>query len=186
MRITKNTDDPVISRAVTRVALMVADNFESLQVTVGSSDYEEIDAGAAMVSISRDNPFLLDHDEDGIEILVMKRVLALRHDGRLSDISADRELIREGMGKKLFSYYYTLLCEKKEIKSMEEYIEANIPWISFYPHDKGSSEALQEVLGSIKHPKFPQTDNLFSLLKKNLYTQMSISEAQEEWERLCR
>lgn len=186
MKIVKNIDDEFVSHVTDIVLSYIGDILDSLEIRLEDRDYVLVDDRKAVISISRDNPLL--SDKECAEILLMKRILSLRFSGMLSELLTDREIIRLGLSKKLFYYYYVLLSSPRSIDSIEDFIQINIPWISFYPHDKESSRFLHEMAekySSNYRKEFEAAaERLYALLKKNLYTESAIREAEEDWSKI--
>ncbi len=187
MRIIKNIDDEFISKTTNNLVFYVGDILNSLEINLGDEDYVLMENRRAVVSIDKNNKFITENNKECVEILIAKRILSLRFYSPLSDILADREIVRIGLSKKLFYYYYILLSSPRKIKNIEDFLQINIPWISFYPYNKNYSEYLKDLLHSFDYQKEFESsaEKLFSLLKKNLYTDKAIKEAEAEW-LLCR
>ncbi len=184
MKLIKNIDDAFVSNIAN--AVVPYGNFlDSLEVTLGNDDYILSDGKRAVISISKNNYFVIENDKKGIEILLLKRILSLKFSGPLSEILADREIIKFGLSEKLFYYYYVLLSLTRKINGIEDFVQINIPWLSFYPYDKENSKILHELEGkhTLNYRKEFQaaTAKLFALLQRNLYTARALSESEEEW-----
>ncbi len=186
MRVIKNIENAFVSDVTNHVIAYVGDIFDSIDIRLGNEDYIISDNRKAIICINKENTFLLDSDREGMEILLLKRILSLRFNGRLAELLTDREIIRIGLGDKLLYYYYVLLSNPRKITAASEFVEINLPWMSFYPFDKDNSQVLRELAGNFQRDKEleAKTERLFSLLSKNLYTARSMTEAESEWTRL--
>mgnify|MGYP001570356439 CR=1 FL=1 len=189
MKVVKSLDNPLLSDAANAALSYVGDILDSLEIRLDRDEYILVDGKKAVISISTDNRFVADNDKEGMEILLIKKIISLRFSGPLSEILADREIIRLGLADRLFYYYYVLLSSHRKIENIEDFIELNIPWISFYPHDKENAKFLKEMVE--KHIFRSQeyeaaTAKLFGLLQRNLYASRAISEAETEWFSTCK
>ncbi len=186
MKLVKDIDNAFVSDMVNTAISYIGNILDSLEIRLGDEDYVLVDGRMAVVSISRNNQFVAENDKDGIGVLVMKRILSLRSPGPLSEILADREIIRLGLSDKLLYYYYALLYSQRRISSVEDFVQMNVPWLSFHPHDKNNAQLLKELAERLCMPEHRKefeaaTERLFALLQKNLYTEKAIMEAEEEW-----
>jgi len=145
-----------------------------------------VDDKKAVISINKNNRFVMENDRKGIEMLLAKRILSLRFSSSLSELFVDREIINLGLSEKLFYYYYVLLSSPREISNIEDFIQLNVPWLSFYPHDKEYSQFLKEAIPKHRKEFESATKKLFGMLKKNLYTSKVIKEAEEEWTKITK
>ena len=189
MKVIKSVDNPLLSGAANAALSYVGDILDSLEIRLDRDEYILVDGRKAVISISTDNRFVADNDKEGMEILLIKKIISLRFSGPLSELLADREIIRLGLADRLFYYYYVLLSSHRKIENIEDFIELNIPWISFYPSDKENAKFLKEM--TEKHIFRSQeyeaaTEKLFGLLQRNLYTSRAISEAETEWFSTCK
>lgn len=189
MKVIKSVDNPLLSGAANAALSYVGDILDSLEIRLDRDEYILVDGRKAVISISTDNRFVADNDKEGMEILLIRKIISLKFSGPLSEILADREIIRLGLADKLFYYYYVLLSSRKA-ENIEDFIELNIPWISFYPHDKENAKFLKEmaekhIFGNRKEYE-AATEKLFGLLQRNMYTAKAINEAETEWFSTCK
>ncbi len=183
MKIIKSIDDAFISNIFNSVA-PYGNFLDSLEIILWDDDYILSDGKKAVISISKNNYFIIENDKKGIEILLLKRILSLKFFS-MQELLADREIIKLGLSEKLLYYYCVLLSLPKRINSIEDFVQINIPWLSFYPYDKENAALLKNMAekyspGNRKEFE-ARTAKLFALLQRNLYTSKAISEAENEW-----
>ena len=190
MKVIKSVDNPFLSGAANAALSYIGDILDSLEIRLGRDEYILVDGRKAVISISTDNRFVADNDKEGMEILLLKKMISLRFSGPLSEILTDREIVRLGMADKLLYYYYVLLSSRRRTESIEDFIELNVPWLSFYPHDKENAKFLEEMaekhIFSNRKAYEAATEKLFGLLQRNLYTSRAINEAETEWFSACK
>ncbi|MBI5347183.1 MAG: hypothetical protein HZB66_01090 [Candidatus Aenigmarchaeota archaeon] len=121
----------------------------------------EIGDRSAKIFLNANDNFVRVGDQRAIRALILHQIahIIVRQKGmetdqhHIEDVLANKELIKNGFSDDLFYYYYQQLIKKPEIKSFHEYLEINVPWLSFM-HGKRHHDSmfLLKLARQIQHP----------------------------------
>ena len=187
-RLDKDKTSKFISEIIDAVIIEYGYNFFENLLFRSGKDAVEVDDKNAKIAIDKDNIFIKERDSRAARILILQKLeLAFlkkrkRPPDYIEKLIVNRRLAKK-FGKDLFYFYYVFLTrEKKEIKDMDNFLELNLPWLSFYGVDKYNSSFLLKMLDSFENRKLfqQQTRNLFLALKKDMENENNLVKAIKE------
>jgi len=105
------------------------------------------------------------------------------------DIIANREMIKNGYDDLVFYLSFSSLVKKKHVNNMGDYLDVNVPWLSFYKIDDYNSISLRDMLKKIKNRGEYGEDakKLIDMLKRDITKEKELNHALTAYEvMLCR
>jgi len=189
MKVTKFFDTkkfPLLSKSIDSVLLRVDYpwRFDSMIFILDDTNYFKLKDGEAEIHL--DYGLVYHEDERFLKSAVMRIIFAMITSLNnmstgvriIDEILANREMSRKGFGEDLFYYYYLKFLGKKEIDTIEKYIEMNVPWLSIEGYD---SQVLREMVERIssQHGKAFQrkAKKLLDVLSKDLNNEKNLKNA---------
>ena len=160
--------------------------FERIELNIRDTTVSVVEDQSALVCIDYNDPVVIEKDKKGVKMLVYRELFRLMFKfdipRPIEDVIIDRELIKRGFGEDLFYLYYVGMMNKKHA-TLEDYINLNIPWISFSRHDKHNSDFMKRLAKKLADSR-PECQKLFNLLLN--VPQKDVEKAVKEYERLMR
>lgn len=127
--------------------------FDKLNIFFCDEDEVKIYDKDAYLSINENNIFCLSNDKMVIGAFIkiqctkleLKRIYDL-NENILNFISA-RQLIKNNFSNEIAHFYFWYLATKnKQIMTIKDFIDINIPWLAFYGIDENNSNMLKDML----------------------------------------
>lgn len=152
-----------------------ADNYDSVCVKLGDRE-ETLSAGKTLkLQFDKNNGFMKNNDEDGMKVKILRAIFIATMKMSLPKFilvsMADKKIIREGFSRELTCYYFcTLAAKKRRIENFGDFMEINLPWISFKGNDEYNSLFFRQLLCEFEYDSQleSETEGLFSLLSRPL------------------
>ncbi len=152
-----------------------ADNYDSVCIKLGDRDETLSDGKTLKMEFDKNNGFIKNNDEDGMKVKILRAIFSattrMSLPGFVLVSMADRKIIREGFSRELTCYYFcTLSAKKRRIENFGDFLEINLPWISFKGNDEYNSLFFRQLLCEFEYDKKleSETEGLFGLLSRPL------------------
>lgn len=124
-------------------------SFRKVRVSLAEKNRAIADGDELFLTLDKRDPFVSDARYVAM-LAVRETYLALYgYDGVAAEVTANKSVIRSGMGDALAEYYYFLLTERKEksVQGMEELLRVWVPQLSFHGLDAGRAEMFGQLAG---------------------------------------
>jgi len=139
-----------------------------------------------LVYLPYKNYFFEHNDRRGMKILVLKHIFMIDakikfkdYPKFLAELDAYRKIIKNGFSEELYYYFFIHLMKKdKHVKTLNDYIDINIPWLSFYKLDDYISDFFKEFAKKFKIAFRCKTKSKIIRFMKNYETN---TEKINEW-----
>lgn len=168
--------------------------FEKIELHLQKEDKIKMDFPNAYIFLNYNNPFIQSSDKKAIKIIILRQIISLvisskymdkKIPGFILEIMTNREVIKKGLGKDLFYYYYLYLIqyEPNKILELSTFLQINIPWLSYFGVDNYDSRTMKKIINSFEYIKeFESTTrDLFLAVKKDLLKEKSLEKAIEAY-----
>lgn len=183
-RSTKNTEQArTVSNTFNTVLVEVPLEkfFDKIELNIGAKEGVFIEKRSAKILLDHKNRYIQNSDRKAIKILILHQLFhaitrqymkKLPH--VIEDVIINKDLIKRGYGDDLLYFYYIhMVNHPKHIENIEDFLELNIPWLSFFSLDSYNSEFLKKMTTRFEGiKKFEsQSKKLFSVMKKDMLNQ---------------
>lgn len=165
-----------------------AAGYAKIYAKLGDKDALYAKGNELHIEFDKNDVFIKNCDPDGIKILVLRKLLisGFKMDAPeiIVKLLADRKIMSEGFSRELVYYYYcSLITRKRTIKNFEDFLEVNLPWLSFSRADRYNSEFFRQLAGMFPGDEFEAPcEKLLGLLAKPV-TSTSLNNAISEYMR---
>lgn len=152
--------------------------FDKIELNLGEKEDVIIAKRSAKILLNYKSQPIQNNDRKAIKILILHQLFhaitqqymkPLPH--MLEDVIINKDLIKRGYGDDLLYFYYIqMMKHPKQIKDIEDFLELNIPWLSFFSLDDYNSEFLKRMINRFEDRKKYETKStkLFSAMKKDM------------------
>lgn len=175
---------------------------ERIEFLINDKNSVFVGENMARITTNYNDNIIEDMDKKAMFAMILHGLyhIIIRDKYRLSDLEAqiphfvedvitNREMIKHGHDDFVFYLSYLYLIRKKHVADIEDYLDINVPWLSFYKLDEYNSKYLKELLVKIKDKeKFKDdSEKLIDLLKKDITKESELNHALNAYEvLLCR
>ncbi len=152
---------------------------DRIEFIVGDKNSYELKDRTAKIFLDANDEFVRSGDKRAVRALILHHLahIIVKQRGmetdhhHIEDVLANREVIKNGFSDDLFYYYYQQLTRKQDIKSFKEYLDINVPWISFHGKSQNDSIFLLKLARQIQHPSGFHTKGkkILKHMKKDLW-----------------
>ncbi len=159
------------------ISKSVDNYYDKLNVFICDEDEVKIFEREASLSINDNNIYFLSKDKIIIEafLRIQAKKISLKRIYNIEDsvlnIAASRELLKNGFSDMLTTFYFwNLAVKNKQILTVKEFVEVNIPWIVFINDDQTKEMLKNMAKKFIFHGELnDKCRKFFSLAKTNNY-----------------
>jgi len=164
--------------------------FDTIKLEFKNEFKSEIEGNNALIYLDYKNDFIQNSDEKAIRFLILKQFFYIfvtrKIDKKLpkfiEDLMIGREILKNGYSKELSYFYYAALTNTK-IRSKNDILYANLPWLIFYKTDNFNYDLFKKAASKITEDYADQNlKNLTKLLKKDLWTEKNLQKAIKFYE----
>ena len=150
MKLSANGMEGNVLHALTRFVSYAA-GYAKIYAKLGDKDAIYAEGNELHLEFDKNNTFIKNGDPDGIKILVLRKLLisGFKMDAPeiIVKLLADRKIMNEGFSRELVCYYYcSLIMRKRAIENFEDFLEVNLPWLSFSRSDSYNSEFFRQLV----------------------------------------
>lgn len=149
-----------------------AGDYDSVYAKLGAREEVASDGKSLRLQFGKN---IIDMDEDGMKIKILRAILTaamrMKLPGFILVSFADKKIIREGFSREITRYYFcSLAARKKRVESFGDFLDINLPWISFKGIDEYTSLFFRQSLGKFEYDERFESESggLFSLLSRPL------------------
>lgn len=175
-----------VLHALNRFIPAYAAGYAKICAKLGDKDAIYADGDELHIEFDKNNVFIKNGDPDCIKILVLRKLLisGFKMDAPeiIAKLLADRKIMSEGFSRELVCYYYCdLITRKMAIENLEDFLEVNLPWLSFSRADRYNSEFFRQLAGMFPGDEFEAPcEKLLGLLAKPM-TSSALNNAISEY-----
>lgn len=170
-------------------------NFKSLNICIRNESRSFIINSAAFIILDENDHFIRNSDIKGIRAVIIRHISSLIVRYKLNrkpppfidNVLINRESVKRGFCNEIsYLCYYKLIGMDKKILNLENFLAANVPWLSFYGEDEYYSNFFRKAVKNFKYNLQLESDTrkLFRIMKKNLYNSGNLNKAADEMRRI--
>lgn len=141
---------------------------------------------SATVYLDYTNDFIQNTDEKAIRFFILReffKIFVKKKNGInipefVEELIVNREMVKNGYANEVSYFYYAILARKPKIKSKEDFLYINLPWLIFYEKDEFYCSFFKKLSTKlVKKYNNPYAAKVLNTLKKNLWDRKNLENA---------
>ncbi len=200
MRVIKKSSDEETAKLVYPLfdailgELYLENFFDEVELFLGNKDKVFAGKNKLVISLDCRNDFIQSRDKKATRAILLHQIFhgvsgkylkGMPH--FIEDIIINKEMIKRGYGDDLIYYYYLyLMGHGATVADLEDFLNVNVPWLSFHSLDEYNSDFLKKIIARFRDKKrFEKSSKeLFSALQKNLWKRTNQKTAVNAYKKL--